>query len=55
MTSDCDVLVQCLIVKGILGEQHKVFMFNPELEKEIDVSNRAGDTDLEFNMNAHIR
>ena len=55
MTSDCDVLVQCLVVKGILGEQHKMFIFNPEKMNEIEVSNRAGDTDLEFNMNSHIR
>ena len=55
VTSDCNLFVQCLIVKGIQGEQHKVFEFNPENLEAFQVSNRAGDTDLEFNMNAHIR
>ena len=30
ITSDCDLMILALIIKGLKGEQHKVIMFNPE-------------------------
>ena len=30
-------------------------MFNPEKKGHLSVANRAGNVDLEFNMNSHIR
>jgi len=32
-----------------------VFMFSTEKKEPINTSSRAGNTDLEFNMNSHIR
>jgi len=45
----------CLIVKGVKGEQHRVFMFNVDKKDPTTEGSRAGNTELEFNMNSHIR
>lgn len=45
----------CLIVKGVKGEQHRVFMFNVDKKEPTTEGSRAGNTELEFNMNSHIR
>jgi len=55
MVTDNGMLVMCMIVKGIKGEQHKVFTFNLTKREPLFVSGRAGNTDLEFNMNSHVR
>lgn len=55
ITSDNTCRIMCMIIKGIQGDQHKVFMFNTEKRDTINASSRAGNTDLEFNMNSHIR
>ena len=44
-----------MIIKGIKGEQHKVVMFRSDKKQPLLTVNRAGNTDLEFNMNSHIR
>ena len=49
----CQIL--CIIIKGLKGEQHSVRAFNPENKAPINETTRAGNTDLEFNMNAHVR
>jgi hypothetical protein len=54
-TSDHTGSILALIIKGIKGEQHKVVMFNPEKKGPLSTVNRAGNTDLEFNMNSHLR
>ncbi len=55
IVSDNRCKILCVIVKGIQGEQHKVFMFNTTKHEALITSSRAGNTDLEFNMNSHIR
>ncbi len=55
IVSDNRCKILCVIVKGIQGEQHKVFMFNTTKREALITSSRAGNTDLEFNMNSHIR
>ena len=55
ITSDNNCFILSLIIKGLRGEQHKVIMFNPESRDPLSVTARAGNTDLEFNMNSHIR
>lgn len=55
ITSDNACMILALIVKGLKGEQHRVFMFNPENKKPLKTTNRAGNVDLEFNMNSHVR
>ena len=56
VTSDCQLTTLCIILKGIKeDEPHKVFSFLKESEQENNSAYRAGSTDLEFNMNAHIR
>lgn len=55
MSSDNDCSILALIVKGLRGDQHKVYMFDDNKSEPISVVNRAGNTDLEFNMNSHIR
>ena len=54
-TSDHTGAILALIIKGIKGEQHKLMMFNPEKKAPILTVNKAGNTDLEFNMNSHLR
>lgn len=49
----CSIL--CIIIKGAEGEQHKVVMFNPTKLDPLRIDIRGGNTDLEFNMNSHIR
>jgi len=55
ITSDNGCLILGLIIKGLKGEQHKVIMFNPEKFGPLSSTNRAGNCELEFNMNSHIR
>lgn len=49
----CNVVT--LIIKGVLGEQHRVNTFKTAKRSPTDVSLRAGNIDLQFNMNSHIR
>ena len=48
-----------ILVKGVKGEQHKIFQFKEGDEKKHKnprfVTNRAGNTYLEFNQDWHIR
>ena len=55
VTTDHECQILAVIIKGLKGEQHSVRMFNPEAKEPMSVANRAGNTDLEFNMNSHIR
>ena len=55
VTSDHECMILALIIRGLKGQQHSVRMFNPTKEEPIVIANRAGNTDLEFNMNSHIR
>ena len=55
ITTDSQCFILALIIKGLKGEQHKVIMFNPEKFEPLISSNRAGNCELEFNMNSHIR
>ena len=55
MTSDNECSILALVVKGMKGEQHKVILFDWDKEEPLTMVNRAATTDLEFNMNSHIR
>ena len=55
MTTDFECKILCLIIKGVKGEQHRVFMFNVDKKEPITQSSRAGNTELEFNMSSNIR
>ena len=54
-TSDNNCIILAMIIKGLKGDQHKVVMFNSENTAPLSKGQRAGNTDLEFNMNAHMR
>ena len=53
VTADSQLKTVFMIVKGVDGSQHTVTKLEVDMEKS-DVY-RAGSTDLEFNVNAHIR
>ena len=55
MTSDNECSILALVVKGMKGEQHKVILFDWDKAEPLTMVNRAATTDLEFNMNSHIR
>lgn len=55
MVSDNECSILALIIKGLKGEQHKVILFDEKKGDPLSAVNRAGNTDLEFNMNSHIR
>ena len=55
IVSDNALLVMCMIIIGNKGEQHRVMTFNVTKREPLLVSSRAGNTELEFNMNSHIR
>jgi len=52
---DSGLRFMCMIVTGLKGEQHKVFTFNTSKREPLHVSQRAGNTVLEFNMNSQVR
>mmetsp|Transcript_222 Transcript_222/g.330 ORF Transcript_222/g.330 Transcript_222/m.330 type:complete len:129 (-) Transcript_222:1375-1761(-) len=55
IVSDNLCMVMSLIIKGVKGEQHRVNTFNLSKRGPIFSTNRAGNTDLEYNMNSHVR